>query len=146
MIREIRLRRAHIDLVSPFRTSFGVETARELLYLEVIGDGGTGWGDAAPDTFGSKLTFALTRGGSANEYKLDISQGLATFSTGSAFYSTGAGSGATSIDEVEIYTISQGADQNVGFNNLEIIPEPSSASLIGLGLAGLVALRKTRKA
>ncbi|NCW91545.1 MAG: o-succinylbenzoate synthase, partial [Acidimicrobiia bacterium] len=45
MIREIRLRRAHIDLVSPFRTSFGVETARELLYLEVIGDGGTGWGE-----------------------------------------------------------------------------------------------------
>ena len=106
--------------------------------------GGTGWGDAAPDTLGSTLTFALTRGGNANEYKLDISQGLATFSTGSAFYT--AGSGATSIDEVEIYTNSQGADQNVGFNNLEIIPEPSSASLIGLGLAGLVALRKTRKA
>ncbi|NBN96206.1 MAG: o-succinylbenzoate synthase [Actinobacteria bacterium] len=45
MIREIRLRRAHIELVSPFRTSFGVETARELLYLEVHGDGITGWGE-----------------------------------------------------------------------------------------------------
>ncbi len=45
MISGIRLRRAHIDLVSPFRTSFGVETARNLLYLEVSGDGATGWGE-----------------------------------------------------------------------------------------------------
>jgi len=45
MISEIRLRRAHIDLVSPFRTSFGVETARDLLYIEVHGDGVTGWGE-----------------------------------------------------------------------------------------------------
>lgn len=45
MITEIRLRRAHIDLVSPFRTSFGVETARDLLYIEVSGDGVTGWGE-----------------------------------------------------------------------------------------------------
>ncbi|MEY4401463.1 MAG: hypothetical protein RL072_1328 [Actinomycetota bacterium] len=45
MISDIRIRRAHIDLVSPFRTSFGVETARELLYLEVRGDGVTGWGE-----------------------------------------------------------------------------------------------------
>ncbi|MFM7307274.1 MAG: o-succinylbenzoate synthase [Actinomycetota bacterium] len=45
MISEIRLRRSHIDLVSPFRTSFGVETARDLLYIEVHGDGVTGWGE-----------------------------------------------------------------------------------------------------
>ena len=45
MIDEIRLRRAHIELVAPFRTSFGVETARELLYLEVVGDGVSGWGE-----------------------------------------------------------------------------------------------------
>ena len=45
VITEIRLRRAHIDLVSPFRTSFGVETARDLLYIEVSGDGVIGWGE-----------------------------------------------------------------------------------------------------
>lgn len=45
MITDVRLRRAHIDLVSPFRTSFGVETARDLLYLEVRGEGITGWGE-----------------------------------------------------------------------------------------------------
>lgn len=47
MISEIRLRRAHIDLVSPFRTSFGVETSRELLYIEASGGGVTGWGNAS---------------------------------------------------------------------------------------------------
>lgn len=45
VIEEVRLRRAHIELVAPFRTSFGVETARELLYLEVVGDGVSGWGE-----------------------------------------------------------------------------------------------------
>ena len=45
MISGIRLRRAHIDLVTPFRTSFGVETARDLLYVEVSGGGLTGWGE-----------------------------------------------------------------------------------------------------
>jgi O-succinylbenzoate synthase len=45
MIDEVRIRRAHIELVAPFRTSFGVETARELLYLEVVGDGASGWGE-----------------------------------------------------------------------------------------------------
>lgn len=45
MIAEVRLRRAHIELVAPFRTSFGVETARDLLYIEVVGDGVSGWGE-----------------------------------------------------------------------------------------------------
>ena len=47
MIDEVCVRRARIELVAPFRTSFGVETARELLYLEVVGDGASGWGSAS---------------------------------------------------------------------------------------------------
>ena len=45
MISEIRIRRAHIDLVAPFRTSFGVESARDLMYVEVVGEGVSGWGE-----------------------------------------------------------------------------------------------------
>jgi O-succinylbenzoate synthase len=45
MIDEVCVRRARVELVAPFRTSFGVETARELLYLEVVGDGASGWGE-----------------------------------------------------------------------------------------------------
>jgi O-succinylbenzoate synthase len=50
-ITEVRLRRARLPLVSPFRTSFGVETARDLLYIEVHGaDGLVGWGECVAMT------------------------------------------------------------------------------------------------
>lgn len=48
MIRGVEVRRATIDLVAPFRTSFGTETGRDLLYLRVVGDEGEeadGWGE-----------------------------------------------------------------------------------------------------
>ena len=41
----IELVRAHIELVAPFRTSFGVETDRDLLYVHVLGDDHEGWGE-----------------------------------------------------------------------------------------------------
>jgi len=106
--------------------------------------GGTGWdgNSGTPDIPGTTLNFAFTRGSAANQYRVVISQGAQTFDTGPTFYTTGAGSGNTNIDEIEIYTSNQGGDQNVGFNNLLIVPEPSSASLIGLGIAGLLALRR----
>ncbi len=44
-IRQIELVRAHIGLVAPFRTSFGVETDRDLLYVHVFGDDHEGWGE-----------------------------------------------------------------------------------------------------
>jgi O-succinylbenzoate synthase len=45
MIRQVELVRARIDLVSPFRTSFGTQTDRELLYVRVIDDDAEGWGE-----------------------------------------------------------------------------------------------------
>ena len=44
-IRRIEFVRAHIELVAPFRTSFGVETDRDLLYIHVLGDDHEGWGE-----------------------------------------------------------------------------------------------------
>jgi O-succinylbenzoate synthase len=41
----IELWRGEIDLVSPFRTSFGIESSRELLYVHAIGDNHSGWGE-----------------------------------------------------------------------------------------------------
>ena len=34
----VELRRIAMPLVSPFRTSFGTQTARELMLLRVVGD------------------------------------------------------------------------------------------------------------
>lgn len=44
-IRSIEILRGSIELVSPFRTSFGSQTGRELLYLRVIGEEAEGWGE-----------------------------------------------------------------------------------------------------
>ena len=44
-IHTIELLRGSIDLVAPFRTSFGSQTGRDLLYLRVVGDDAEGWGE-----------------------------------------------------------------------------------------------------
>ena len=49
-IRTIEIRRAYIELVAPFQTSFGVETDRNLLYVRVIGDEAEGWGECVAMT------------------------------------------------------------------------------------------------
>jgi len=45
VLRGIELWRGEIDLVAPFRTSFGIESSRELLYVHAIGDSHSGWGE-----------------------------------------------------------------------------------------------------
>lgn len=45
MIRGIELIDARIDLVSPFRTSFGTQTSRDLLFVRVLDDEVEGWGE-----------------------------------------------------------------------------------------------------
>lgn len=42
---ELELRRIAIDLVTPFRTSFGTESRRDILLLHVTTDVGDGWGE-----------------------------------------------------------------------------------------------------
>jgi o-succinylbenzoate synthase len=44
-LERLELRRIALDLVTPFRTSFGVETSRDILLLHVTTDSGEGWGE-----------------------------------------------------------------------------------------------------
>ena len=44
-IEAIQLRRIALPLVSPFRTSFGTETARDILLVRVVTSTGEGWGE-----------------------------------------------------------------------------------------------------
>lgn len=45
-VEEVVLRRIELPLVAPFTTSFGTQTSREVLLVEVVGsDGTTGWGE-----------------------------------------------------------------------------------------------------
>lgn len=41
----VELRRIALPLVAPFRTSFGTETARDIVLVRVIGNGVEGWGE-----------------------------------------------------------------------------------------------------
>ncbi len=41
----VELRRVQMPLVSPFRTSFGVETTRDILLVRVVADDAEGWGE-----------------------------------------------------------------------------------------------------
>jgi len=45
LLQQLELRRIAIDLVTPFRTSFGVQTRRDIMLLQVTADQGTGWGE-----------------------------------------------------------------------------------------------------
>ena len=44
-IESVELRRIALPLVSPFRTSFGTDTARDILLVRVIGSESEGWGE-----------------------------------------------------------------------------------------------------
>ena len=44
-LQSLELRRIALDLVTPFRTSFGVEEHRDILLLHVTTDVGEGWGE-----------------------------------------------------------------------------------------------------
>lgn len=44
-VRSVELRRIALPLVAPFRTSFGTETARDILLVRVETDHGEGWGE-----------------------------------------------------------------------------------------------------
>lgn len=44
-LERLELRRIELDLVVPFRTSFGVETKRDVLLVHVLTDRGDGWGE-----------------------------------------------------------------------------------------------------
>ena len=50
MLRAIELWRGGIELVSPFRTSFGTDTSRDLLYVRAVGDANVGWGECVAGT------------------------------------------------------------------------------------------------
>ncbi len=49
-LQQLELRRIELDLVTPFRTSFGVESRRDILLIHVSTDEGGGWGECVAMT------------------------------------------------------------------------------------------------
>jgi hypothetical protein len=112
----------------------------------VLNDGGnnfsTGisWGGGNP---GTTLLYSFTRG-TGNGYSISLSQGLQTY-IGNNF--TGS-LGTMDIDRVQFYTQNQGNNENIGINNLSVVPEPSTYALLALAAAGFGAhvVRRRRRA
>ncbi|MFN6016565.1 MAG: PEP-CTERM sorting domain-containing protein [Verrucomicrobiota bacterium] len=105
-----------------------------------LNDGGSDFSTGIPwagGTPGTTLKYSFTRGND-NNYSINLLHGAGIYDGNN--YT--ASSGNMSIDSVQIYSIAQGAGENVGFNNLAIVPEPSSLSL--LALSGLALLRRRR--
>ena len=65
---------------------------------------------------------------------------------GSTLYTSSSITGALNGFKLYVGQTDAGGQNNLFANNLQIIPEPSTPLLMGLGLAGLLALRKNRKA
>lgn len=92
-------------------------------------DGGSDFSAGQRYAANTSLAFSFTYNG-ANSYSY-------TFGTGSGnnYIATNT---LTSINEVLFYDNNQGASQNFGFNDLSVVPEPSTWILIGIGSAFLL--------
>jgi hypothetical protein len=115
--------------------------------LKFIG-GGTDWqiNDGGGSDFGAgqayaantPLAFSFTYNG-GNSYSY-------TFGTGSGNNFTAAND-LSNLTGVRFYNRDQGPDQNLGFNNLSVVPEPSTYALLALSAAGFGAhiIRRRRR-
>jgi hypothetical protein len=103
----------------------------------LLNDGGSDFEIAQPYSANSPLALSFTyNGGSSYSY---------TFGSASGTNFTAANT-ISSIDRVSFFVQNQGNDQNFGFNNLSVVPEPSTYALLGLGTAfGLWQLRRRKK-
>jgi hypothetical protein len=104
----------------------------------LLNDGGSDFDSGQAYIASNSLTLNFTyNGGSSYSY---------TFGTGSG-NNFNASADISNLDGVQFSSVNQGADQNLGFNNMNVVPEPSTHALLALSAAafgGYVARRRRR--
>ncbi len=105
-----------------------------------LNDGGSDFSAGAAATANTPYTFTFTyNGGNSYSFTLTGSPGGANF--------TSSNPALGSIDNVRIFDFNQGAGANFGFNNLAIVPEPTTISLIaGPAILGAFMFLRRRRA
>ncbi|MDQ6860471.1 MAG: hypothetical protein M3032_04855, partial [Verrucomicrobiota bacterium] len=88
-----------------------------------LNDGGSNFSAGAAATPNTAFSFSFTyNGGNSYSFTLTGSPGGANFTSSNPLLG--------SIDNVRLFDFNQGAGQNFGFDNLAIVPEPSSLALL----------------
>jgi hypothetical protein len=104
----------------------------------LLNDGGSDFGAGQAYAANTPLTLTFTyNGGSSYSY---------TFGTGIGNNFT-AGADISNLDGVQFFSTNQGINQNMGINNLSVVPEPSTYALLALSavaFGGYVARRRRR--
>ena len=109
-----------IDLMSGASVSFELVTTGSGDWM--LNDGGSNFSAGVAATANTPFSFSFTyNGGNSYSFTLTGSAG------GTNFLATNSISG---IDNLRIFNFNQGPGANFGFNNLAIVPEPSSLALI----------------
>ena len=103
-----------------------------------LNDGGSDFSSGQAYAANTSLSLTFTyNGGSSYSY---------TFGTGSGNNFT-ASADISNLDGVQFFSVNQGNDQNMGINNLSVVPEPSTYALLALSavaFGGYVARRRRR--
>ena len=104
----------------------------------LLNDGGTDFSSGQAFAANTPLTLTFTyNGGSSYSY---------TFGTGSGINYT-ATADISNLNGVQFFSTNQGNDQNMGINNLSVVPEPSTYALLALSavaFGGYLARRRRR--
>ena len=103
-----------------------------------LNDGGSDFGSGQAYAANTPLTLTFTyNGGSSYSY---------TFGTGSGNNYTAAAD-ISNLDAVQFFSTNQGGGENMGINNLSVVPEPSTYALLALSAAGFGAhvIRRRRR-
>lgn len=99
-----------------------------------INDGGTFFDTGVAESGNTAFNFSFTYNGGESY----------TYTLGNVSNTFTATSDIGAISSVHFYTFQQGAGQNFGFDNLAIVPEPSTWVMVAGGLGMLALLRRRR--